>query len=126
VPEQAPPPPVLPPGAVFDGVLVLPDPARIDGRVRGEILAASDVWVGPEGLVEADLEGGTIVIEGQVRGDVRARTLIELRSTGRVRGRLTAPRLRIADGSIVDGPCRAGSDSEAAVGSGGRGGPGEA
>ncbi len=101
--------PVLPEGAVFDGLLVLPGPARIDGHVRGEILAASDLWVGPTGRVEADLEVRSIVIEGQVEGDVSASERIELRGAGQIRGSLCAPRLVVADGCRVDGHCRTGS-----------------
>jgi cytoskeletal protein CcmA (bactofilin family) len=103
-----PSPAILVEGAVFEGLLVLPGPARIDGRICGEVLAAGDVWVGPSGVVEAHLDGGTVVIEGRVEGDVQAHSLIELRAGGRVRGRVSAPRLRMADGSIVDGPCETG------------------
>lgn len=104
---------VLVEGAVFEGLLVLPGPGRIEGRVCGEVIAADDVWVGPTGIVEAALEGRIVVIEGRVDGDVRARSRIELRSGGRVRGGLSAPRLCIADGSVVDGPCEAGAAPEA-------------
>jgi cytoskeletal protein CcmA (bactofilin family) len=100
--------PVLAEGAVFEGLLVLPGPARIEGRVCGEVLAAGDVWIGPSGVVEAHLDGNVVVIEGCVDGDVRARSRIELRAGGRVRGRLSAPSLCMAEGSIVDGPCEAG------------------
>ena len=105
-------PAVLIEGAEFEGLLVLPGPGRIDGHIRGEVIAAEDVWVGPNGVVEAHLDGHTVVIEGRVEGDVRARARIELRAGGRVRGRLSAPRLCIADGSVVDGPCEAGADAE--------------
>ena len=111
------PPPVLAEGTVFEGLLVLPGPGRIDGRVCGEVVAAGDVWVGPTGVVEADLDGHTVVIEGRVEGDVRASSLIELRAGGRVRGGLSAPRLRIADGSVVDGLCEAGVASQSDPGS---------
>lgn len=107
-------PPVLVEGAEFEGLLVLPGPGRIDGRVRGEVIAAEDVWVGPSGVVEAHLDGHTVVIEGRVEGDVRARARIELRPGGRVRGALSAPLLCIADGSVVDGPCEAGAGGERA------------
>ncbi len=102
------PPPRLPEGAVFDGLLVLPGPARIDGRVRGEVLAASDVWVGPSGHIEADLEVRRIVIEGRVYGDVAASERIELRGAARILGDVSAPRLVIADGCVVDGDCATG------------------
>jgi cytoskeletal protein CcmA (bactofilin family) len=106
--QGAGPMPVLPAGAAFEGLLVLPGPARIDGRVRGEVLAASDVWIGRSGQVEADLEVRAVTIEGTVEGDVIARERIDLRGTARVHGRVSAPRLSMAEGSVVDGDCRAG------------------
>lgn len=107
------PAPRLPEGARFEGLLVLPGPARIDGQVRGEILAASDVWVGPTGRVEADLEVRSVVIEGRVEGDVLARDRIDLRPSARVRGKVAAPRLLMAEGCVVDGECAAGRAPEA-------------
>jgi cytoskeletal protein CcmA (bactofilin family) len=106
---------VLPAGTEFEGTLVLPGPSRIDGCVRGKILAASDVWIGEEGFVGADLAGDRVVVAGTVVGDVVATTSIELRATGRVRGDLTAPSLRLAEGAVVDGACRSG---QRATGSG--------
>lgn len=100
--------PVLPAGAAFEGLLVLPGPARIDGRIRGEVLAANDVWIGPSGRVEADLEVRAVTIEGRVEGDVLARERIDLRGTAQVHGRVSAPRLTMAEGCVVDGECRAG------------------
>jgi cytoskeletal protein CcmA (bactofilin family) len=106
--------PVLPEGAVFEGLLVLPRASRIDGCVRGEVLAASDVWVGPTGRVHADLEVRAIVIEGCVEGDVTAAERIELRGTARVRGNVSAPRIAMDEGCIVDGSCAAGAAAGAA------------
>jgi cytoskeletal protein CcmA (bactofilin family) len=100
--------PVLPEGAAFEGLLVLPGPARIDGRVRGEVLAASDLWIGPSGCIEADLEVRAVTVEGQVEGDVRARDRIDLRGGARIHGNVSAPRLTMAEGCVVDGECRAG------------------
>jgi cytoskeletal protein CcmA (bactofilin family) len=99
---------VLPAGAEFEGTLVLPGPARIDGQVRGRVLAESDVWVGAGGFVGADLFGDRVVVAGTVEGDVQARTSIEVHATGCVRGDLTAPSLRLAEGAVVDGACRSG------------------
>ena len=104
---------VIPAGAEFEGTLVLPGPARIDGQVRGKVLAENDVWVGSAGFVGADLSGDRIVVAGTVEGDVVARTSIELHATGCVRGDLTAPSLRLAEGAVVDGACRSGERARA-------------
>lgn len=112
--EPAPPAePVLPRGTAFEGTLVLPGPARIEGRVRGEVLAGGPVWVGESGVVEADLEADEVVVEGRVEGDLRARSRIALGPRAVVRGDLEAPRLEMAEGSRVDGRCRCGGGTPA-------------
>jgi len=89
----------------FEGLLVLPRAARIDGHVGGEVLAGGPVWVGPGGEVDADLEADTMVVEGRVNGNLRARHAIALGPTAVVRGDLAAPLLRIAEGARIDGRC---------------------
>jgi cytoskeletal protein CcmA (bactofilin family) len=98
----------LGPDMFFEGLLVLPKPARIDGRVTGAVMAGASVWVGATGVVEADLEADTIVVEGSVRGDLRARTSIELGPEAVVSGDLTGPRVVVAEGACVNGRCRVG------------------
>ncbi len=98
----------LGPDMAFEGLLVLPKPARIDGRVAGTVMAGGSVWVGASGIVEADLEADEIVVEGNVRGDLRARTSIELGPSAVVNGDLTGPRVVVADGACVNGRWRVG------------------
>jgi cytoskeletal protein CcmA (bactofilin family) len=108
------PEPVLVTGTVFRGVLALPGPARIDGRVTGEVIAGGPLWIGETGEVEADLDAESIVVEGRVEGRVRATTRIEVRSSATVRGGLEAPRIVLAEGSVVNGHCNSGDSSETA------------
>ena len=110
------PAPVLGVGAVFRGVLALPGPARIDGCLAGEVIAGGPLWIGPNGEIEADLEAESIVVEGRVTGRVRAITRIEVRASGSVRGELEAPRIVLAEGSVVNGPCHSGDQRGAAEG----------
>ena len=100
--------PVLLEGQSFDGLLVLPRDARIDGRVRGEVLAGGTVRVGPTGVVEADLEADAVVVEGRVEGSVRAQTTIALGPAAAVQGDLCAPKLSIEEGARVEGRCHCG------------------
>ena len=93
-------------GMTFHGLLVLPKPARIDGRVSGVVMASASVSVGATGVVEADLEADSIVVEGRVQGDLRARTRIELGPAAVVTGNLIGPRLTMADGAQLNGRCR--------------------
>lgn len=106
--RPAAPEPVLRAGMEFRGILVLPGPARIDGRVCGEVIAGGPLWIGETGVVEADLEGDTVVVAGRVDGQITAFSRIELQPTAEVRGGLRAPLLVLAEGSQVNGPCRCG------------------
>ena len=102
---------VLRAGMEFCGILVLPGPARIDGCVRGEVIAGESLWIGETGVVEADLEGDTIVVAGRVKGRITAASRIELQPTAAVQGGLNTPRLALAEGSQVAGPCSCGEAS---------------
>jgi len=98
---------LIAPGAVFEGLLVLRRPARIEGRVRGEIRASS-LWIGRSAAIEARLEVDRLVVSGELTGSVRARERIELRSTARVSGSLEAASLVLEEGCRLDGACSTG------------------
>jgi len=115
----------LGPGMAFVGLLVLPKAARIDGRVGGKVLAGGPVWVGPSGQVDADLEADTMVVEGRVNGSLRARHAIALGPTAVVSGDLATPRLRVAEGALIDGRCACG-DRDARGGEAAAAGTGKA
>lgn len=100
--------PLLRAGARFEGLLVLHGTARIDGSVRGRVLGAEILHIGESGCVEARIEAQEVVVAGRIEGDVTASRRVELLPTARVRGRLQAPRLALADGCSFDGPCQAG------------------
>jgi cytoskeletal protein CcmA (bactofilin family) len=102
-PEQ----PLLVAGAEFEGLLLLHGPARIEGRVRGEILGSS-LWIGTAGAVDAHVEVDHLVVSGEVAGRVRVRGRIELRPTARVSADLVAQSLVLEEGSFLEGRCSTG------------------
>jgi cytoskeletal protein CcmA (bactofilin family) len=92
--------------------LYLRGPARIDGRVEGEVIAAGTVWIGESGRVRARVEAQKVVVAGALEGEVRASEKIELLATARVTAALQTPRLVLADGSFFEGRCRTGGGAE--------------
>ncbi len=100
--------PLLGPGAHFEGLLVLHGAARIDGTIRGRVLGAEFLYIGESGGVEARIEADEVVVAGRIVGDVTATRRVELRSTARMRGRLIAPSVSLAEGCEFNGPCHAG------------------
>jgi len=76
----------------------------IQGEVEGKVkLAKHNVTIGSDGHVKADVSGRTVVVEGQVEGDIHAKEQIILRHTARVEGSIAAPRVTLEDGAVFRG-----------------------
>jgi len=89
---------------VIKGELSAREDVVIAGRVEGTISVEGHlVVVEPGGHVAADVVAKGVVVAGVVTGSVIAEERIELRSTARVEGELSAPRIAIAEGATLSG-----------------------
>jgi cytoskeletal protein CcmA (bactofilin family) len=89
---------------VIKGELTAHEDVVIAGRVEGTITVEGFlVVVEPGGHVAADIVAKGIVVAGNVDGSMVAEERIELRSSARVEGELTAPRIAIAEGAVLCG-----------------------
>jgi cytoskeletal protein CcmA (bactofilin family) len=71
---------------VLRGQLTVSEDLVIDGALEGTLDAGQHaITIGPTATVRADVLAATIIIHGQVVGDVAARGQLELRSTARLR-----------------------------------------
>ncbi len=82
------------------------DSFRIDGKFKGKILSGSSLIIGETGEVEADIEAGSISINGRVKGTLNATELIEIFSQGRIIGKMVTPKLIIEEGAFFQGSCQ--------------------
>jgi cytoskeletal protein CcmA (bactofilin family) len=90
-------------GAAFEGKLTFDGTVRIDGRFRGEVFSDDTLVIGEGAMVEAEIDVGEIIIQGNVVGNVTARRSIEIHAPGRVKGDLHTPSLQIDKGVIFEG-----------------------
>jgi len=86
------------------GELLFQNPARIDGRVDGEIVALSDLTIGETAEITARIDAPSVVVFGGVTGDIKAKR-IEIRAPARVVGNLISPILVVAEGSVLNCRC---------------------
>ena len=90
----------------------------IQGQVDGSVdLKQHAVTVGGDGRVKANITARIVTVEGEVEGDLKAKEQVILRSSARVQGDLTAPRVVLEDGAsfrgLVDmGEGAAGADDD--------------
>lgn len=76
----------------------------IQGRVDGSVeLKQNALTVGEDGRVKANITARVITVEGEVEGDLKAKEQVVLRSSARVQGDLTAPRVVLEDGATFRG-----------------------
>jgi cytoskeletal protein CcmA (bactofilin family) len=91
------------PGSSFDGLLAFWGLARVEGRMRGEVVADGTLEVGPEASVRARIEVDALVVEGLVEGEVIARERVEVRAGGRLAAAVRTPRLALDEGGRLEG-----------------------
>jgi cytoskeletal protein CcmA (bactofilin family) len=95
---------VIGPSIFIKGDLSGDEDVVIQGRVEGKInLKENAVTVDKNGRVKADVYGKHVTVEGEVEGNLSAQDQIVVRSSGRVRGNLSAPRVLIEDGARFKG-----------------------
>lgn len=93
------------PGAVFDGNLTAPETVRVDGTVNGNCNCKGLLIVGVEGKINGDIMSQNVIISGKVDGDIVAHGKLELLSTGKLIGNITAKSLVIDEDACFEGRC---------------------
>jgi cytoskeletal protein CcmA (bactofilin family) len=93
-------------GSEFEGKLTFEGTVRIDGKLSGEIFTDDVLVIGEGAEVSAEIDVGTIIIEGHVVGNLRAKRAVEIHAPGRVKGNIITPSLFIDKGVIFEGNCQ--------------------
>jgi len=89
----------------FEGKMGFEGMARLDGKFDGEIFSGDILIVGETATVSAEISVTTLIIDGNVSGNVSATGKIEIHSTGKLYGKITTPTLVIEEGGLFDGTC---------------------
>jgi cytoskeletal protein CcmA (bactofilin family) len=80
--------------------------AMVNGTFKGQIQSTDTLIVGDKGVVNADISGASVLIRGEVVGNVVATERLELLGNARVVGDIEAPVLIIEEGVLFEGRCR--------------------
>jgi cytoskeletal protein CcmA (bactofilin family) len=113
-------PTILGPDASFKGDLTYEKGMRLQGKFEGNIMTPGRLLITKEAKMQADVDAGAIAVEGEVKGKLNASDRIELKQSARYEGDLTASKLVVDEGAILNGHVTVGPD--AVKGGGGTGG----
>jgi cytoskeletal protein CcmA (bactofilin family) len=97
--------------AQFKGELTFQGGVRIDGTFEGAITTTGKVLVSKDGRLKAEVKAGTLVVEGQIEGNVVVKDRAELRATCRLMGDLKAAKLQVLEGATFVGRCEVGPNA---------------
>jgi cytoskeletal protein CcmA (bactofilin family) len=76
----------------------------VEGRIEGKILLkANSVTIGRNGRVKANVYANSITVEGEVEGDLIGKDEVVIRTSGKVKGNVAAPRVVLDSGARFQG-----------------------
>ena len=89
----------------FSGVMKFKTSLKIDGKFQGKIISTGFLYVEDGAVINADIDVGSVIIGGYVKGNVTAKENLELLPTGQLFGDIRTAKLKIADGVVFEGKC---------------------
>jgi cytoskeletal protein CcmA (bactofilin family) len=104
--------------SVVEGTGTFNGTAMLNGKFKGLIQSNDTLIVGAKGVINADISAGSVLIRGEVIGNVVATERLELRGSARLLGDVETPVLVVDDGVVFEGHCRMtkGRQTEVAAG----------
>jgi cytoskeletal protein CcmA (bactofilin family) len=95
-------------GAEFEGKLTFAGTVRIDAKFKGSIFTNDVLVVGEHAKIDADITCGTVIVYGEVNGNIKAKTAVELHHPAKLRGNVESPSLAIDKGVVFQGESKMG------------------
>ena len=77
----------------------------VEGMVQGSIKTKSNLTIGKEAKIKAEVETNNLYLSGEIKGNVRVLEKAELKSTAKVLGNLETKLLSVEEGAIINGKC---------------------
>lgn len=97
-------------GTVITGDISSKGDIRIDGTLKGNLEARAKVLIGPEGVVEGDIQGMQADVLGKVIGTIKVKELLFLRGKAVLEGDIYAGKLQIEPTAVFNGHCHMGAN----------------
>ena len=90
-------------GVVIEGKVSSNGNVRVDGTVKGDIVAQGNLTVGEHGTIQGQLTGDIVSIGGKVEGTVNAKEKLVLEAKAVLKGDLVTKILVVEAGAMFEG-----------------------
>jgi cytoskeletal protein CcmA (bactofilin family) len=95
--------------STVNGKLQFQGDLEIDGTFSGAVSTNDGLVVGEHAVINAEITCGSVIVKGDVTGNITARDMVALESGARVKGDITSPSLSVAKGATFDGASQMGT-----------------
>ncbi|MBE9531444.1 MAG: polymer-forming cytoskeletal protein [Proteobacteria bacterium] len=92
-------------GMSMEGKLSFEGTVTVEGHFTGNVVSGGIFIVGDGGVVDGDINVDSVVVHGEVKGSINAKSRVELNKPGKVRGDIFTPNLIIEEGVLFEGNC---------------------
>ena len=92
-------------GTDLIGNLNVEGSARIDGRIDGDVTVSGYLIIGTGAVVMGDVKAQSVLIGGEVRGNIVSPEKAEIASTAKVFGNITTGEIVIDEHATFQGKC---------------------
>ncbi len=82
---------------------------RIDGTLKGDITSSAKLLIGPNGIVEGNINCRVADIMGQIVGNIYVKDLLQLKGKALVTGDIHTAKLFIEETASFNGQCKMGA-----------------
>ncbi len=93
-------------GSEIEGKYTFTGTVLLNGKFQGEIVSPDTLIIGERGVVNASVRAGTLLVNGELVGNVHASERVELSGRARVFGDLESPVIVLEEGVMFEGHCR--------------------
>ena len=92
-----------------NGKLQFQGDLEIDGTFSGAVTTEDGLVIGENATVNAEINCGSVIVKGNVTGNITARDMVALETGSQVKGDIASPSLSVAKGAMFDGSSRMGT-----------------
>ncbi|MBA3052376.1 MAG: polymer-forming cytoskeletal protein [Candidatus Omnitrophota bacterium] len=89
--------------SVITGTIATKGSLKIDGLVNGGIEQADAVIIGDTGKIIGDVTAQTVIVSGEVEGNIHSYISMELMEDGKIKGDIKTSQITINEGAFFEG-----------------------
>ncbi len=89
----------------IEGDILCSGTVRIDGKVKGNVIAKGDIFIGKSASVNGDLSGDNVDVSGNIEGNVAAKGILRMHASATLTGDIQVHSFVADEGALFHGNC---------------------